>query len=141
MFRICFTEQTTVNQTKDDDDDKEPAEETADIKSLSETIAPVAEYLTSQSVPFGVVDDVITTDKFAIVAHTDPDFWVADADAWFAAGKTRKSPIDLVKRVATEHNIEPVLYLGSNNIMDIENLVPQWEQDGIHVITELKNLI
>ena len=124
-----------------DDDDDTPIEIEDDIKEQSDTIMPVTEYMKSQSVPYTIDDDVVVTDKFAIVAHTDNDFWVADKDAWFAAGKTRKSPIELVQRVATEHNVEPVLFLGSNNIMDIDALIPQWESAGIRVISDLKDLM
>ena len=122
----------------DDDDDTEI--EINDIQQISDTVNPITEYMKSQSVPYTIDDDVVVTDKFAIVSHDDADFWVADADNWFAAGKTRKSPIELVKRIATKHGVQPILYLGANNIMDIETMIPQWESDGIHVITNLKDL-
>ena len=111
-----------------------------DIKSVSETTAPVTEYLDSKNVPYSVDGDVVLTDKFAIVAHTDSEFWVADPDAWFAAGKTRPSPIESVKQVAAEHDVQPVLYLGADNIMDIDELCAQWGGDGIRIIHDLKDL-
>ena len=122
------------------DDDEEETELNNDIQELSETTIDVAKHMSSQSIPYTVIGDVIVSDKYAIVSHTDPDFWVADETAWFAAGKTRKSPIELVKRVASENNVQPILYLGANNIMDIETLIPQWENDGIRIITDLKDL-
>ena len=130
--------------TFDDDEDEEYEEDTTtanDIHDTSDTTNVVSKYLESKSVPHTTKDDVVITDKFAIISHTDPDFWVADEAAWFAAGKTRKSPIELVKRIAAEHNVGPVLYLGANNIMDVENLIPQWEASGIRIITDLKDLI
>lgn len=125
----------------DDDDGNDEQIEINDINNESDTTAPVAEYMKSQSVPYTIENDVVITDKFAIVAHTDPEFWVADAENWFAAGKTRKSPIESVKNVASIHNLEPVLYLGADNIMDIDELRTTWEKDGIRIITDLKDLI
>ena len=124
-----------------DDDDDDTVFEINDIPEISDTNKIVADYMKSKSVPYTIDNDVIVTDKFAIVSHTDSDFWVADTDNWFAAGKTRKSPIELVKHIADAHNVEPVLYLGADNIMDIEKLIPQWESAGIHIITDLKDLI
>ena len=124
-----------------DDDDDDTVIEINDIPEISDTNKIVADYMKSKSVPYTIDNDVIVTDKFAIVSHTDSDFWVADTTNWFAAGKTRKSPIELVKHVTGAHNVEPVLYLGADNIMDIEKLIPQWESAGIHIITDLKDLI
>jgi hypothetical protein len=130
----------------DDDDDYEITDDDIDnqlsqIKDVFDTATPVEQYLTSQSMAYHTDNDVVLTDKYAIVSHSDPEFWVADSKSWFAAGKTRPSPIESVKRVANEHNVQPVLFLGSTNIMDIEKLIPQWESDGIRVITDLKDLI
>ena len=122
-----------------DDEDDTPIE-LNDIQSVTETTEIVAKYLESKSVPYTIDGDVVITDKFAIVSHTDSDFWVADNESWFAAGKTRKSPIELVKHIAATNNIKPVLYLGATNIMDIDALVAQWQNDGISVITDLKDL-
>lgn len=126
-----------IDITSDDDIDNQ----LLNIKDISNSATPVEQYLTSQSIPFTVDNDVVLTDKYAIVTHTDDEFWVADKESWFAAGKTRPSPIESVKKSANEHNVQPVLFLASNNIMDIENLIPQWETDGIRVITDLKDLI
>ena len=121
-----------------DDDDEEI--EITDTPELTNISTPVTEYMESKSVPYTVDDDVVITNNFAIVSHTDQEFWIADNESWFAAGKTRKSPIELVKRIANKHNVQPVLYLGANNIMDIKTLVPPWENDGIRVVTDLKDL-
>lgn len=122
-----------------DDDDDTPIE-IEDIPSVSDTVEPVVKYMNSKSLPYTVDDDVVITDKFAIVSHIDDDFWVADEENWFAAGKTRKSPIVNVKQIAATHNVQPVLYLAANNIMDIDDLRKQWESDGILIITDLKDL-
>ena len=133
---------TEINFDDDDDnDDTEEPVEFDDIKTISDTTNPVTEFLSAKSIPHKTDGDVVITDKFAIIAHTDPEFWVADTESWFAAGKTRPSPIKLVKSVASAHNVEPVLYLGTDNIMDIDNLIPQWESDGVRVITDLNDLI
>ena len=131
-----------INFDDYDDDDKDIDDnDFSEIKMLSDTTTLVEQYLDSQSVAYTIDNDVVLTDKYAIISHTDPEFWVADNESWFAAGKTRPSPIASVKRVATEHNAQPVLFLGSPNIMDIDKLIPQWESDGIRVITDLKDLI
>lgn len=125
----------------DDDDDDETPIEIDDVHTESETTKPITEFLKSQSVPYEIVGDVVVTDKFAIVAHTEPDFWVADTESWFAAGKTRPSPIVAVKHAADTQHVQPVLYLGSDNIMDIDSLRNTWTSDGIRIITDLKDLI
>ena len=122
-----------------DDDDDTPIE-IEDVPSIPGTTTAVTKYLDSKSTPYTIDDDVVGTDKYAIVSHTDDDFWVADDENWFAAGKTRKSPIANVKRIATTHNVQPVLYLATDNIMDIDDLRKQWESDGILVISDLKDL-
>ena len=101
----------------------------------------MTQYLYDIGKAYNVVDDIIVTDKHAIISHTDTDFWVTDNENWFATGKTRPSPIDKIKSFASEHNLSPVIYLGEQNIMDIETLVPQWESDGIIVITEPDDLV
>ena len=89
---------------------------------------------------FTTTNDIIITDKHAIIAHTDNDFWVTDPDNWFATGKTRPSPIASVIAMANEHKVTPVLYLGAQNILDLETLIPEWESNGIKVITDLSEI-
>jgi len=125
----------------DDDDDEEEPVEFDNIKTISDTTKPVTEFLSTKSISYNIDNDVVITDKFAIIAHTDPEFWVTDNESWFTAGKNRPSPVELVKSVATAHSVEPVLYLESKNIMDIDNLIPQWESDGVRVITDLNDLM
>lgn len=119
----------------DESETPEPDPQTTDIKTTIDSNDEVIKYLTTKSVPYTVENDVVITDKFAVVSHTDSDFWVADNESWFAAGKIRKSPITSVLNAAATHHVTPVLYLGADNIMDIQELRPQWE-DKIIVITK-----
>lgn len=129
-----------------DFDDDEPLIETESaitdsIQTATADNDSVIKYLTAKSVPYKMENDVVITDAFAIVSHTDSDFWVADNESWFAAGKIRKSPIASVMEIAATHNVQPVLYLAADNIMDIKELRTQWEKSGIRVISDLKDLI
>jgi len=133
---------TDINFDDDDEDDTEITDQDfSDIRELSDTVQDVVKYLDYKSVPYTIDGEVVITDKYAIVSHTDPDFWVADNENWFAAGKTRKSPIKAVLDAAIQHNVHAVLYLGSENIMDIETLRAGWTDDNISVITDLKDLL
>lgn len=136
-----FTDLDMDDDIENIDLDSEPDSDIQDVKTITDTNEIVAKYLTAKSVNYTHQDDVIITDHFAIVSHTDPDFWVADTDSWFAAGKIRKSPIASVLANASQHNVEPVLYLGADNIMDISDLRAQWESNGIRIVTDLKDLI
>lgn len=78
--------------------------------------------------------------KFAIATHDDSDFWVADAENWFASGKTKPSPIDAVLVAAKEHDATPVLHLLSENIMDLDALKEKWGGYGILIIKDLGEL-
>lgn len=100
----------------------------------------VTEHLDKTNTEYSIVKDIVVTKTHAIVTHNDSDFWVVDNENWFASGKTKPSPILAVKSVAEQHNVKPVLYLAEQNIMDIETLIPQWESDGITVITDINNL-
>jgi hypothetical protein len=100
----------------------------------------VINFLKQQNKEFSIQDDVVITPPYAIITHSDTDFWVTDTDNWFATGKSIPSPIQAVKSVAEQQKLKPVLYLESQNILDLENLIPQWESDGIIVVTDLNNL-
>lgn len=97
-------------------------------------------HLDDKSVSYTTHDDIVITPDMAIITHDDADFWVTDNDNWFATGKTKTSPIQTVKSIAEQHNVKPVIYLAEQNIMDIDTLIPQWESDGITVITNLTEL-
>ena len=127
------------DDVENDTDENEP--QINDVKQTTDNNDLVIKYLTAKSIAHTIEDDVVITDAFAIVSHTDSDFWVADNESWFAAGKIRKSPIASVLQIANAHNVQPILYLGADNIMDIDELRVQWESSGIRVITNLKDLI
>ena len=100
----------------------------------------LTKYLDSKSIAYKIIDDIVITDKYAIATHGDDDFWVTDNENWFATGKSKPSPVLSVKSVAEQYNVQPVLYLATENIMDIETLIPQWESDGIRIITDTEEL-
>ena len=112
-----------------------PTDDTAD-----NSIAVIADYLTTAGRRFTVTDDVIICDDMAIAAHTDADFWVADDDNWFATGKTRPSPIAALHRAAGDGGRRAILYLGATNILDLDTLRAKWTDDGITVITDLNDI-
>ena len=97
-------------------------------------------YLTQNAKPHTIDDNIVITDTHAIVTHSDTDFWVADTENWFAAGRICPSPIIRVQDAATKHNRTPAIYLATRNIMDIDKLIPEWESAGITVITDLSEI-
>lgn len=114
--------------------------DTDDI-SDTENENPVIDYLVQNERKFDIDDnDIIITDTAAIAVHDDKDFWIMDDPIWFASGKTRESPIEALRAVATEHNVRAVLYLGATNIMNYDKKTAEWEQSGIHIVTDLSDL-
>lgn len=122
-----------TNENSVPDDNSDSPEYTFDNSSI---IA----HLEKSGQKYTVNNNVVTTDKFSIITHSDTDFWVTDPENWFATGKTCPSPITIVKSIAQQNNTRPVIYLESQNIMDLESLIPQWESDGIIVITDINKL-
>lgn len=101
----------------------------------------VEEYLKSHGYEITAIEkDIIITKDFAIATHDDPDFWIADLEDWFAAGKQKSSPAEAVTATAGAHGVRPVLYLAQTNIMDLDARKAQWESQGITVITDLSQL-
>lgn len=100
----------------------------------------IIKHLTQSNCSFTITDDIILTDTHAISVHEDPDFWVADSENWFAAGKTRPSPIIAAKKAGQTHNKKPAIYIGSQNILDIDKLISEWESNGITVFTDLSEI-
>lgn len=120
--------------------DISPVTETDDSEISTKDIIPVIEYLENQGVTFSVKNDIIFTDKNAISAHTDPDFWIADDEIWFAAGKQKPSPVKALLSTDPENALRPILYLGETNILNLEKCRDQWTKEGITVITDLNEL-
>ncbi len=98
------------------------------------------EYLTNANRPFSIADNIVITDTHAIATHSDPDFWVTDSENWFAAGRVCPSPITAAQNAAEKHNRTPAIYLASTNILDIDKLIPEWQSNGITVITDLSEI-
>ncbi len=96
--------------------------------------AEMEKYLESAGREFVRDGDIIIVDDMAVAAHCDSDFWIADNETWFAAGKSKSSPIAALG-AATERGLKPVLHLASQNIMDIDTLRDTWEKSGIRIIT------
>lgn len=95
---------------------------------------PISEHLNTIGKQFEIIDDIIITDKQAIATHTDDDFWVCDEDFWFATGKQIDSPVKQAITIASERGLTPILYLGADNIMEIDTMCKKWESMGIKII-------
>ena len=93
------------------------------------------EYLTQHGQKFTIENGIVITDTDAIITHADPDFWIADNETWFAAGRQKPSPADAVLSLSAARGVRPVLYLAQTNILDLDARRAQWRQDGITVIT------
>ena len=63
-----------------------------------------------------------------------------DDETWFAAGKQIESPINELIDLGKRNGLIPVLYLHSQNIMDIESTTNKFEDMGIRVIKSLDEL-
>ena len=122
------------------DSDTVPTFTDFNFDDTPDNTSDITEYLSNKNIEFEIIDDIIVTKTHAIATHDDSDFWVTDDKNWFATGKTKPSPTLAVKTIAEQHNVTPVLYLSETNIMDIETLIPQWESDGITVITDINDL-
>jgi len=107
----------------------------------NEYIKPITEHIAKSGRKFTVENnDIIVTDNAIIAVHNDPDFWIMDEPTWFAAGKTRESPIDALLNAAKQHKTKPILYLGATNIMNMDAKITEWTGKGITIITDLSTL-
>ena len=100
----------------------------------------IIEHLSKTNTQFDITDDIVSTATHAIITHSDSDFWVVDNENWFANGKTQTSPINKIQEFATAHNLIPVIYLESTNIMDLDEHIQSWTTAGITVITNPEEL-
>lgn len=102
----------------------------------------VTDFLGAHNIPIVATDDdVVVTNKYAIATHDDPSFWVADGDTWFATGRQKPSPVATAIRVATAHNVTPVLYLACDKIMNIATRRSDWEKSGVIITNDLGILL
>ncbi len=97
-------------------------------------------YLTEKNIEYETYHDFVATEKFVIYEHNDEDFWIMEGDTWFATGKQKDSPIDELIGLAKQNELTPVLYLHSQNIMDIDSIIKNFESLGITVIKDLDEL-
>ena len=125
-------DQETETENENETQETEPTKNESDKDEF-------LDYLRGLGVDVVRKDNLYITEKYALALHNDDDFWVADELDWFAPGKQKTSPIKSLLEIK-EQGIEPVLCLGSQNIMDIETLKPQWEKSGIKVLTELSEI-
>lgn len=100
----------------------------------------ITEYLKQNGQTFEIDGDIVITPEFAIATHSDKDFWVADNENWFAAGKICPSPIHAAQQAAQKHGRKPVVCLISTNIMELDNNIKTWESAGIKIITDPSEL-
>ena len=121
--------------TFDDSAKKVPSSNTIEPSDSGDDSSDIINYLNTKNIPFEIEDNIIITPNHAIATHSDSDFWVADTENWFAAGKTKPSPIITLLNIATANNLKPVLYLGATNILDLEKLIAEWKSSGIDIIT------
>ena len=121
-----------------------PTQKTLDSGAVtaaqSTELSPLIQHLESTGRNFDIHDDVIICNDMAIAAHTDTDFWIADDPDWFATGKQKKSPARAALDAGAAKNLTPVLYLGSKNIMDVDDKIAQWSADGLRVVTDLSEI-
>lgn len=97
-------------------------------------------YFKDKNIDFETYQNFVATEKFVIYEHNDEDFWIMDGDSWFAAGKQIDSPVKELIDLATQNDLTPVIYLASQNIMDIDNTIANFESAGIRVIKNLDEL-
>ena len=97
-------------------------------------------YFASKNIEFETYKQFVATEKYVIYEHNDNDFWVMDENVWFAAGQQIESPINELIELGKQNGLIPVLYLYSQNIMDIESTCEQFENLGVRVIKSLDEL-
>ena len=97
-------------------------------------------YFTEKNIEFETYKQFVATEKYVIYEHNDEEFWIMDDKVWFAAGKQTDSPIDELLSLAKQNNLTPVIYLKSQNIMDIDSTIAGFEKSGIRVVKALDEL-
>lgn len=135
---------TDINFGDDDvaDDITIESENTFDTTSPDSDIdnSDVVSYLTQQGITPVPYDDMVIAKNMIIATHDDPDFWIADPENWFAAGKQKISPVIQLIKASAKQGLKPVLYLNQTNIMELDTCRTTWENMGVTVITDLDQL-
>lgn len=122
-------------------DDTEPEE--LDIENNTDNdseLKDISEHLNAKGIKFRTENGLILTDQDVIAAHIDPDFWIADEETWFAAGKQKDSPVNKLLQESKKSGLKPILYLSEKNILDIDSKIPEWEKEGIKIITKIDDI-
>lgn len=120
-----------------DDDTPAGAGASADENPIDK----VLNFLRGAGVDANVAGDLIVANGYAIAVHDDDDFWVPDEIDWFAAGKQRPSPIAALRRAREERGLKPILYLGTDSIMDLDKNSAEWIADGITIVQGREELV
>lgn len=123
---------TDIDFDEEDDD--------SDDDATTEAQETVIKFLQSRKESFEQNQDIIISDNFVIGIHSDPDFWIADEELWFASGKQKESPIKKIQDIALSKQLQGVLYLAETNIMDLDTKISEWSESGIKVITSISEL-
>ena len=110
------------------------------IATETELSNNTTKYLHDKNIEYETYRDYVATDKFVIYEHSDEEFWIMDGDSWFAAGKQKDSPVSELIDLAKQNELTPVIYLCSQNIMDIDNTIANFESSGIRVVKNLDEL-
>ncbi len=97
-------------------------------------------YFDENHTEYETYHEFIATEKYVIYEHNDDDFWIMDDDNWFATNKQHESPIPELLDLARQNDLIPVLYLESQNIMDLTGTIEKFESNGIRVIKSLNEL-
>lgn len=134
---------TDINFGDDDDNESDDTDtNVAPTPALpnNNDNSDIINYLTEQGVTPVPFDDMIIANNIIIATHDDPDFWIADPENWFAAGKQKTSPIVQLIKASAKQGLKPVLYLNQTNIMELDICRDTWEKMGVITITDLSEL-
>lgn len=110
------------------------------VEESKEKKSPLIKHLESNGYEIAFDGNIVIANNFAIAVHDDSDFWIADKDNWFAAGKQKESPISEVLLISEKHDVNAMIYLAEKNIMDIDSRIAEWESKGIKVIKNLSEI-
>ena len=111
-----------------------------DFTEKKDSKSPLIKHLESKGFEIAFDGNVVIANNFAIAVHDDSDFWIADKDNWFAAGKQKESPVSEVLMVSEKHGLNAMIYLAEKNIMEIDAKITEWESRGIKVIHKLTDI-
>lgn len=143
-FAPNVTMPTFTDISFDDDDNK--SDETSGDKSPAPTPSAgedkdtIINYLTECGCNPRRDGNMIIANNIIIATHDDPDFWIADPETWFAAGKQKVSPITQLIKESAKNGLRPVLYLAQTNIMELDTCRAEWDKMGVTSITDLSEL-